>query len=212
MQGNVPQEGQSRSNQIHQLTGGYGQIAVDLAAEGWSPYLLVLKFRHLGGRRSSVVTQMHREAERAYDWILTRVWKHPYAAGRRALLPRWILAPDEPVAKGEKVSVRSLLPNGGLHMQGVAVMPPGSRMCEGLDVHLAREGARYCPQGAPLISLHATPITNDLAYVHRYNFKALQRGRATEDEILVLPQAFSERRSQPHPAADPWRQPVLDRG
>jgi hypothetical protein len=50
MQGNVPQEGQSRSNQIHQLIGGYGQIAVDLTAEGWLPYLLVLKFRHLGGR------------------------------------------------------------------------------------------------------------------------------------------------------------------
>jgi hypothetical protein len=212
MQGNVPQEGLSRSNQIHQLTGGYGQIAVDLAAEGWSPYLLVLKYRHLGGRRSSVIAQMHREAERAYDWILTRVWKHPYAAGRRALLPRWILAPDEPVAKVEKVSVRSDLPNGGLHMQGVVVMPPGSRMREGLDVHLAREGARYYPRGAPLISLHATPITSDLAYVHRYNFKASQRSRATEDEILLLPNSVGERSFHPRRAAEPWQPLVLDRG
>jgi hypothetical protein len=117
MQGNVPQEGQSRSNQIHQLTGGYGQIAVDLTGEGWLPYLFVLKFCHLGGRRSSVIAQMHREAERAYGWILSRVWKHPYAAGRQALLPRWILAPDVPVAKQAKESVRSDVPNGGLHLQ-----------------------------------------------------------------------------------------------
>lgn len=211
MHGNIPQEGHSRSNQIHQLTGGYGQIAVDLAAAGWSPYLLVLKYRHLGGRRANVIAHMRREAGRAYEWILSRVWKHPYAAGRQALLPRWILAPDMPVAKREKVSLRSPLPNDGLHLQGVAVLPPGSRMREGLDVHLAREGGRYCPQGGPLISLHATPITSNLGYVHEYNFKALQRGRANVDDILILPSSASERRSQPRPAADPWRPLVLDR-
>jgi hypothetical protein len=140
------------------------------------------------------------------------VWKHPHAAGRWALLPRWILAPDVPVAKREKVSVRSLLPNGGLHMQGVAVMPPGSRMREGLDEHLAREGARYCPRDAPLISLHATPITSDLAYVHEYNFKALQRGRASEDDVLLLPVSTSERSRPPLRAADPWRPLMLDQG
>jgi hypothetical protein len=211
MQGNIPQEGQSRSNQIHQLTGGYGQIAADLVAEGWSPFLLVLKYRHLGGRRSSVIAQMHREAERAYGWILSRVWRHPYAAGRQALLPRWILAPDVPVAKRAKVSLRSPLPNDGLHLQGVAVLPPGSRLREGLDMHLAREGGRYCPQGGALIALHATPITSDLAYVHRYNFKAMPRGRANEDEILLLPHAASERIGRPRRAAEPWRLPTLRR-
>jgi hypothetical protein len=212
MQGNVPQEGQSRSNQIHQLIGGYGQIAVDLTAEGWSPFLLVLKFRHLGGRRAHVIAQMHREAERAYEWVLTRVWKHPHAAGRQSLLPRWILAPDMPVAKRVKVGVRSDVPNGGLHLQGVAVMPPGSRMREGLAEHLAREGARYCPLGGPLISLHATPITSDLAYVHRYNFKAVARGQASVDEVLIQPPAAGERTSKPHPAAEPWVSRVFDRG
>ena len=211
MQGNVPQEGQSRSNQIHQLTGGYGQIAVDLVAEGWLPYLLVLKYRHLGGRRSSVIAQMHREAERAYAQLLTRVWKHPRAASVRALRPYWLLIADAPVAKRTKVHVRDLLPNDGLHLQGVAVMPPGGRMREGLDEHLAREGARYCPRGGPLISLHATPIISDLPYVHRYSFKMLERGRACVDDILQLPVSSSELLSRPQPAADPWRQPVFDR-
>ncbi|GJE64376.1 hypothetical protein LNAOJCKE_1580 [Methylorubrum aminovorans] len=31
-------DGLSRSDQINQLTGGYGQIAAELVAEGWSPY------------------------------------------------------------------------------------------------------------------------------------------------------------------------------
>jgi hypothetical protein len=212
MRGNIAQEGQSRSEQVYRLTGGYGQLAIDLTAEGWLPYLLVLKYRHLGGRREAVIAQMHREATRAYAWILTRVWKHPHAAGVRTLLPRWILAPDEPVAKRAKVGVRSDLPNGGLHMQGVAVMPPGSRLREGLDVHLAREGARYCPQGSPLLSLHATPITSNLAYVQGYNFKALLRGRASFDEVLILPTAASERLSKPRRAAEPWVSRVFDRG
>lgn len=211
MQGNVPQESQSRSNQIHRHTKGYGQIAIDLTAEGWLPYLLVLKFRHLGGRRNEVSAQMRREAERAYAWILSRVWKHPHAASVRDLRPCWILALDVPVAKRAKVSGRSLLPNGGLHMQGVAVMPPGGRLREGLDVHLAREGARYCPRGGPLISLHATPITSDLDYVHNYNFKAILHGAASFDDVVVLPPVASERKSKPQPATEPWRHPVLIR-
>ncbi|GJD96242.1 hypothetical protein [Methylobacterium iners] len=210
MEGNIPQAALSRSNLIHQLIGGYGQIAIDHVAEGWSPYLLVLKFRHLGGRRDAVIAQMHSEATRAYEWILTRVWKRPYAASRRALLPCWIFAPDVPVAKRAKVNVRELIPNGGLHMQGVAVMPPGSRLREGLDVHLAREGLRYCPRGGPLISLHATPITSNLDYVHRYNFKAVPRGRASFEDILQLPKSASERCSKPRRAADPWVSRVFE--
>ncbi|GJE57742.1 hypothetical protein [Methylobacterium thuringiense] len=212
MPGNIPQESLSRSNQIHQLTGGYGQIAIDLTAEGWSPYLLVLKFRHLGGRRDNVMAQMHREAARAYDWILSRVWKHPHAASVRALRPRWILAPDVPVAKREKVGVRSDLPNGGLHLQGVAVMPPNSRLREGLDVHLTQEGGRYCPTGGPLLSLHATLIASDLDYVHTYNFKTLKRGRANFDDILLLPRSSAELQCQPQTASDPWQPLVVDRG
>lgn len=211
MQGNVPQESLSRGNQIHQLTRGYGQTAVDLTAEGWLPYLLVLKFRHLGGRRDSRIAQMHHAAEGAYAQLLTRVWKHPRAASVRALRPYWLLIADTPVAKRTKVHLRDLLPNDGLHLQGVAVMPPGSRMRKGLDEHLAREGARYCPQGGPLVSLHATPIVSDLPYVHRYNFKMLERGRGGVDDILQLPVSSAELDSRPRPAADPWRAPIFER-
>lgn len=205
----------SRGDQINQLTGGYGQIAVDLVAEGWSPYLLVVKFRHLGGRRDAVLAQMHREAERAHRWLCERVWRKANIPSRRALRPVWILAPDYPVAKSAKVSagseLRSLLPNDGLHLQGIAVMPPGGRLREPLDEHLGPRGARYCPRGGPLVSLTAAPITSDLPYVHAYNFKALARGRACFDDVLILPGSSAELNSRPRPAADPWRHPVLVR-
>lgn len=208
-------DGLSRSNQINQLTGGYGQIAVELVAEGWSPYLLVLKYRHLGGRRDAVLGQMKREAERAHRWLCERVWRNWRAPSRRDWCPVWILAPDFPVAKRAKVSARSawrdLLPNDGLHYQGVAVMPPGGRLRESLDAHLGPSGARYCPRGGPLVSLTATPIVIDLDYVHAYNFKALARGRADFDDILTLPPSSAELDSKPRPATEPWRPPVLIR-
>ncbi len=201
----------SRSDQINQLTQGYGQTAVDLTAEGWSPYLLVLKFRHLGGQRDAVIAQMHREAERAHRWLSERVWRNANAPSRRAWRPYWLLIADLPVAKRAKVSVRSLLPNEGLHLQGVAMMPPCGRLREPLDEHLARDGSRYCPGGGPLVSLYAKPITSELPYTHTYNFKMLAHGRADVDDILVLPLSGAELDSQPRPAREPWRHPVLAR-
>lgn len=78
------------------------------------------------GRRATVVAQMKREATRAHGWLCERVWRNAKAPSRRPLTPRWILVPDVPVAKRAKVRLRELLPNDGLHLQGIVVMPPGA--------------------------------------------------------------------------------------
>lgn len=211
----------SRADQINQYTAGYGAIAQNLVAEGWSPYLLVLKFHHLGGRRDAVLGQMHGAATRAHAQLCNWMWRNYRAPSRHALLPRWILVPDYPVVKATKLSARSALredvPNGGLHLQGVAVLPPHSRLKEPLDEHFAAAKARYCPRGGPLRSLTATLITSNVPYVNDYNFKALPRGRASLDEVLLLPPSSAELGrltnpdSRPHPAREPWRQPVFAR-
>ena len=203
--------GMSRSNLINQLTQGYGAMAAERVEVGWLPYLLVLKYRHLGGRPCTALTRMQREAKRVYATLLTRVWRNPHAEAYRSRLPLWILVPDFPVSKREKVSLRSLLPNDGLHLQGVAVMPPGSRLREGLDHRFARYGERYCPPGSILEAVHATFIESNLDYVNEYNMKALRNGRASFDDVLLLPRSDDEMRYVPRRATEPWRPPVLDR-
>lgn len=197
----------SLGDQIHQLTDGYGQLVIDRVADGWSPYLLVLKFRHLGHcrHRASVIAQMHHAAEGVYAQLLFRVWKHPRARSVRDLRPVWVLVADVPGSGSRRQPVRDLLPNDGLHLQGVAVMPPGGRLRESLDEHLAQMGDRYCPHGGPLVALHATPITSSVAYVNSYNFKSLRRGRADLDDVLILPRPASDLDSRPRRATDPWR-------
>lgn len=200
----------SRSEQIHQLTGGYGQLVIDRVTDGWSPYLLVLKFRHLGHscQRASIIAQMHHAAEGAYTQLLFRTWKHPRARSVRDLRPVWVLVADVPGLGSRRQLVRDLFPNDGLHLQGVVAMPPGSRLREPLNRHLAQMGDRYCPRGGPLVALHATPITSDVAHVNSYNFKSLRRGRAELDDVLILPRPASDLDSHPRRATDPWRQLV----
>ena len=197
----------SRSEQIHQLTDGYGQLVIDRVADGWSPYLLVLKFRHLGDvrRRASVIAQMHQAAEGAYTQLLFRTWKHPRARSVRDLRPVWVLIADVPGLGSRRLPIRDLLPNDGLHLQGVVAMPPGGRLREPLDRHLADMSDRYCPRGGPLLALHATPITSSVAYVNSYNFKSLRRGRAELDDVLILPRPASDLDSRPRQATEPWR-------
>jgi hypothetical protein len=54
-------------------------------------------------------------------------------------------------------------------------------------------------------------VAGDVAYVNTYNFKALPRGRASFDDILVLPLSSAELDSKPRPATDPWRDPIFER-
>ena len=109
------------------ISSGYGGMARERLEEGWDGYLITFMFKSLRGSRVSVIRQMEREVERVYATILTRIIrrsdKHPTFE-----LPRWIVCPDFPVPKHAKKDLRELTINGGLHMQGVALIPPWNRM------------------------------------------------------------------------------------
>ena len=98
------------------------------------------------------------------------MWRNAKAPNRQPPTPRWILVPNVPVAKQAKARLREPVPNDGIHLQGGAVMPPGSRLREPLDEQMGESGARYCPRGGPLTSITAKPVVaGDVAYVNTYN-------------------------------------------
>src|SRR5690242_3158237 len=116
------------------INSGYGYMIKEKLEQGWDGYLISFMFNRISGRRSSVIHQMHREVKRVYATVLTRIIRDPSKLPIAAL-PLWIVCPDYPVPKYAKQSLRDVTVNGGLHMQGIALIPPSSRMNERFDQH-----------------------------------------------------------------------------
>ena len=180
---------------------GYATWAAQHVERGWDPYLLSFMFDYVPGSRASVLKQMQREVERVYSTALTRVVRKPRCEAAQGTLPLWIVCPDLPVPKRQKQSLRDVIVNDGLHYEAIALIPPGSRLEEGLDVHFRHHQALYVRPKQPLARLRADPIIKDPGYVTEYALKSLSRQRFSLDEVLILPRSRSEfpRRSQATP-------------
>src|SRR5215212_5495706 len=61
--------------------------------------------------------------------------------------------------KKVKKALRDVAVNDGLHMSGVALIPPGSRLRQRLDHHLRDNKRLYLQPDSPLCRIHAEPIT-----------------------------------------------------
>jgi hypothetical protein len=82
--------------------------------------------------------------------------------------------------------------NEGLHHHGVILLPPRSRLREGLVAHFEQQQQRYLA-GSRLASIFAEPMTDNLEKAIRYAFKAVESGRLDyDDSFVVLPRALSE--------------------
>src|SRR5687768_15139896 len=95
--------------------------------------ILTFMFHRIPGRPQTVHRQMEKETERVYAIFVTRVVRKPTSPSAQGFLPIWILFPDFPVPKHAKKPLRDVALNDGRHIQGIALMPPVSRMSEGLD-------------------------------------------------------------------------------
>jgi hypothetical protein len=89
-------------------------------------------------------------------------------------------------------------------MHGIGLMPPVSRMKEGLDRHFVREQGLYVRAGG-LMRVHAEKITSRPGYVTEYAFKALRSGRADFDDLVILPRPRDQ-----VPVRDAWEEELLD--
>jgi hypothetical protein len=171
---------------------GYAAWAAQHVERGWEPYLLSFMFQQVPGSRASVLKQMQRDVERVYSTSLTRIVRKPRYEAEKGRLPIWLAVPDLPVPKRQKLSLRDVTVNDGLHYQGVALIPPGSRLKDGLDVHFRHHQALYVRPEHRLTRIHVKPVSHDPDYVTKYVLKSLSRQRFSLDEVLVLPRSRSE--------------------
>ncbi len=179
---------------------GYAEMIRQRVDAGWSPYLLTMTFRHLPGNASTVLASMIDEAEHFYRRFVTRVVRRPTSPV--VDLPVLVVAPDVPVGKHDK-PLRDVVLNDGLHLHGVLLVPPCSRLPIPADDHVRGQQPFYVsPSGsAPrrVSAVDLRPVDHDLDRVVSYALKGLVRGRFSSDHLLVLPRALSEVRDQRSP-------------
>jgi len=100
------------------------------------------------------------------------------------------LFPDFPVYKLGKTSIRGISINNGLHYQGISLAPPVSRFRSTLDQHFRHDQHKYIND--KLARIEVQPITWDPDYVTDYVAKSIKRGRASDEDIIILPKTISE--------------------
>src|SRR5829696_7473046 len=134
----------------------------DRMDRGWDGYILSFMFDHIGGSEHNKIRVMQKEAERVYDkvaWRSIRNYKKPV---QRSKLGIWIVTPDYPVSKHEKMDLGDATLNDGLHLHAIAAHYPRYRFDEeDLVEHFDINQEHYVQRGYPLQRVHVTRIERD---------------------------------------------------
>lgn len=170
---------------------GYVKLVADRVNNGWQPNLATLMFKPLPGKPRAVIEQMRSEAERVYSSFLPRVVRRPLLPESADRLPIMIVAPDGPVGKRDK-PLASVKINDGLHLHGLLLMPPTSRLPMPAHEHFRRHQARYVDERFKLERVDVRPVDHDVKRVVDYALKGLKRRRFPLDDLIVLPRTASE--------------------
>jgi hypothetical protein len=178
---------------VRDVVAGYTSLVDQRVTAGWRPYLLSFMFKHLSARPEPVLAQMYDEAERFYSTFLTRVVRRPASTSSIGELPVMIVAPDFPVGKSGK-PLRQVTLNDGLHLHGVLLVPPCSRLREPVEEHFRHLQPLYVRDRRRLDRLDVRPIVDGADRVVEYALKSLVRRRFSIDDVLVLPRTRSELR------------------
>lgn len=176
---------------VSDVIAGYSQLVIDRVHEGWRAYLATLMFAQLPGKSTAVIEQMKASTELVYKKLLTRAVRWPRSAWSAGRLPVLVAAPDMPVGKHDK-PLAAVTINGGLHMHGVLMMPPFSRLRVPTDEHFRQKQAFYLGDRSHLRRIDLRPIKDDIEKAVDYALKNIRRGRFMIDDLLVLPRARSE--------------------
>ena len=164
------------------------QMRVD---QGWEAAILTFMFNQMPGNREAIRRSQESEVEKAYARFVLRVVRRPLSPAAWAYLPIWIGAPDLPVWKREKQSLRDVSVNDGQHVQLATVTPPKRRFPGDFRTFVMENQQLFVGDG-PCCRVHAEPITHDMTRVMEYIVKSIDRRLFGEDTLIVLPRSSSE--------------------
>jgi hypothetical protein len=171
---------------ITKLIEGYADWIVDLKRNGWSVYLTSVMFNWLPGSTDAILAQMTKTIEsRLYPNICRAVDRHPGRPGRFTRLPKLSLFPDLPCPKHEKLSLREVKINHGLHYQGFISISPWSRLKVPFEKHVERKQGLYAR--GDIKRLHVTPYTDSALLVADYSMKTIKKGLVDDSYSIQLP-------------------------
>jgi hypothetical protein len=174
---------------------GYERLALERVRAGWRPLLLSMLFGPLPGRPQGQLIQMFDDVDRVYRTFLPRFLVARRNLGLRPIdeLPLLIVAPDLPVGKRDK-PLADVVVNDGLHLHGVMLVPPRSRLSCSVEQHFREEQGLYVRDRSRLRKLDVRPIDGAVDVAVSYILKSLRRRRFGLDELLILPRALAEMR------------------
>jgi hypothetical protein len=172
------------SSNLSALIDGYSTwIKKQYLDEEWRPFLLSFMFKPLPN--SGKMVQMNDEVERIYSTLITRVVRKPRSPFQSHLSPILIGVPDFPTRKRHKQPLNNLSINCGLHIHGILLMPPSSRLKQDVVSHFKEHQPLYVKNR--LLRLDVELIDSNLAYVVDYVFKSVKKHKVDLDDILIFP-------------------------
>ena len=99
------------------------------------------------------------------------------------------------VEKKLREQLRDVALNDGLHVGGIALLPPVNRLNGRglrLDGHFVNDQRLYAGRGSQIRRISADPIIQTPERATDYVLKALKRGRVSFDDIWIFPRSKGE--------------------
>ncbi|MFP9138553.1 hypothetical protein ACLI1C_15345 [Devosia sp. XGJD_8] len=158
---------------------------------GFEPYVITVMFNPLTGSSAAVARNMDRAVEDLYSIVVQRMFRRPKEMPLLSL-PLWITCPDFPVQKLLKTTLADARVNNGAHMHIPALSPPNTRLDLPFNLWLDQNKTRYSGPGHAIARIYVQRVYETPENAFDYALKSLGRGRATSDDVLVLPRTRSE--------------------
>jgi hypothetical protein len=169
-----------------ELLDAYGKWIQEYVDQGYKAYLITFMFNHLPGHWQSITKIMMEDVEQFYRTLLKWVVRKPRTAPAHRL-PILVALRDRPVRKRLKLALDDLVINDGLHIHGIILIPPNSRLKE-LDEHVRAQSGIYTNRKYTRIRhIDVQQITKRVAYAAGYGLKGLKYDATANDDVLILP-------------------------